>query len=61
MSSRFSHLKKYSAIGIGLGSGIIAVYLYRKRDDDAAGVVFNSWTTNTNVSPCAKWDLNWDQ
>lgn len=59
--SRLSHIKKYSAIGIGVTSGVVAFYLFKKRDDGGQGIVFNSWTTNTIVSPCGKWDLNWDQ
>lgn len=52
-----SRMQKITAIGIGVGGGI-AVYIYNKNKEQK---VLNSWTTNTVLSPGAKWDYNWDQ
>lgn len=52
-----SRLQKLSGIGLGISGGL-AVYFYTKNKDQT---VLNSWTTNTIVSPAAKWDPNWDQ
>lgn len=52
--------KVRSLTGIAIGSGVgVGIYLYLNRSHET--LVSNSWTTNTIVSPEAKWDFNWDQ
>lgn len=56
--SYWSKVRKLTAVAVGCGTGI-GVYLYLNRSRET--LVNNSWTTNTIVSPEAKWDFNWDQ
>lgn len=53
-----SKLQRLTAIAVGCGTGV-GCYLYLNRKNEA--VAYTSWTTNTIVSPEAKWDFNWDQ
>ena len=54
----WSKMQKLAAVAVGAAGGV-ATYLMVNRTQ--ATSVMNSWTTNTIVSPEAKWDFNWDQ
>lgn len=56
--SNWNRLQRLTAVVVGSGAGI-GIYLYLNRTKQAP--VHTSWTTNTVVSPEAKWDFNWDQ
>ena len=58
----WSRLSKISALGLSAGLGISSSYIYFNRDDIVSKKhrAFNSWTTNTLVPDCARWDHNWD-
>lgn len=55
----FSRMQKYTAIILGTAGGVGGIYYVLTRKEPRQ--VYNSWTTNTIVSPCAVWDFNWDQ
>lgn len=54
----WSRIQRLTAVAFGASVGVGA-YMYLNRSQKTN--VFNSWTTNTVVSPNAKWDFNWDQ
>lgn len=55
--SYWSKLQQFTAVALGSCTGV-GLYLHLHKHQKTA--VFNSWTTNTVVSPEAKWDANWD-
>lgn len=55
----FSRMQKYTAIILGTAGGVGGIYYVLTRKEPMRQV-YNSWTTNTIVSPCAVWDFNWD-
>ncbi|KAL1502431.1 hypothetical protein ABEB36_007572 [Hypothenemus hampei] len=54
-----SAFRKCRTILVGLGTTIsgVASFYYFSSDKHIA---FNSWTSNYEPSPCARWDDNWD-
>uniref|UniRef100_A0A7G3AY73 Serine/threonine-protein phosphatase PGAM5, mitochondrial n=1 Tax=Lutzomyia longipalpis TaxID=7200 RepID=A0A7G3AY73_LUTLO len=54
----WSKLQKISTVLFGAVGGATAYYFYTRKQE--SNTVFNSWTTNFEVSPCGKWDSNWD-
>lgn len=52
-------MQKVSAVVLG-GAGGASIYWYLDRKVVPKATVLNSWTTNFEPSPCAKWDSNWD-
>uniref|UniRef100_A0A1L8DKM7 Serine/threonine-protein phosphatase PGAM5, mitochondrial n=2 Tax=Nyssomyia neivai TaxID=330878 RepID=A0A1L8DKM7_9DIPT len=57
-SASWTKLQKISTVLVGAVGGATAYYIYTRKQQ--ANTVFNSWTTNFEVSPSAKWDFNWD-
>lgn len=57
--SAWANVRKFAAMAVGTSTGI-GIYLYMNRVRESPQVMAG-WTTNTVVSPEAKWDWNWDQ
>lgn len=54
----WTKVQKLAAVAVGAAGGV-GIYLSLNRKQTTT--VSNAWTTNTIVSPAAKWDYNWDQ